>query len=233
MLKVFYGSDTEVVRAAAFADVQTYTSNGYELQRIDALNYETGKLADVCEGVSLFGTPSVYLFDTPSAQTDFWAELVALQETLMQATEPYIVIEGQLTATEKKQLVTQIEWQEAKATPTKRFDTFRLADALVRGDKRSLWITLQEARAAGVATEELIGILWWQVKLIRLAQITNSAQEAKVKDYPYRKAQQAAKRYSKEQALHLVHSLLAVYHDGHGGERDIDIALEQWVLSEV
>lgn len=233
MLSVFYGSDTDAVRTAAFASVESYTENGYELYRVDSLNYESGQLTDLCEGVSLFGTPHVYVIDTPRSVPDLWSEVLALQEVMATASSPYIIIEGTLTAAEKKQLSTQIEWQEAKGEVVKRFDTFRLANALVAGDKRALWIALQEAKASGIAAEEMIGILWWQIKLIRLAQITTSASEAGVKDFPYRKAKQAAKRYSEERVLQLIRSLLAVYHDGHGGLRDIDLALESWVLSEV
>ena len=234
MLTVFYGSDTDVVRSTALAQARAYTDNGYELQRLDALNYESGKLADLAEGVSLFGTPHVYVLDMPTAVSDFWTELVSLQEVLAEAVDPYIVIEGPLTASEKKELRVNVSWQEAKAeTGTKRFDTFRLANALIARDKRTLWITFHEARAAGIAAEEMIGILWWQLKVLRLAQMTNSAAEAGLKEFPYRKAKQALNKFSESQILRLMQSLLAVYHDGHGGERDIINALEQWILHDV
>ena len=233
MLSVFYGSDTEVVRTSAFAHAQTFIKNGYELSRIEAHDYQSGKLANVCEGVSLFGAPGVYILDTPSAHSDFWDELVALQDTLAAATEPYIVIEEALTAVVRKQLSASITWHEAKAEAKKRFDTFRLAGALSARDKRLLWITLHEARTAGIANEEIIGILWWQLKTLRLAQVTNSAAEAGIKEFPYRKAKQALLQFNDKELLALMRSLLVVYHDGHGGERDLSLALEQWILNEV
>jgi hypothetical protein len=65
---------------------------------------------------------------------------------------------------------------------------------------------------------------------MRLAALTNSATEAGMKDYPYRKAKQALQKFSPEELLHLSHSLLELYHQGHKGVVDLQVGLERWVL---
>ena len=233
MLSIFYGSDINAVRDATWAYIQKYTETGYEVHRVDVLNYESGMIADLCESVSLFGTPCVYLIDGPRSVSACWEEVITMQDAMANSPSPFVVVEETMTAAEKKRFKVQVEWHESKRAPVERFDTFRLANALAERNKRALWIISQEAKVAGISTEELIGILWWQLKMIRLTQITSSASEAGVKDYPYQKAKQAAQHYPPERIIELMRTLLMVYHDGHGGVRDIDRALESWILNEV
>ena len=51
-----------------------------------------------------------------------------------------------------------------------------------------------------------------------------------MKDFPYNKAKRALSNFKSDDLEVLSASLLKVYHDGHGGMRDIDEGLEEWVL---
>jgi len=101
---------------------------------------------------------------------------------------------------------------------------------LANKDKKSLWLLFCEAKRNGLSGEEIIGTLWWQLKSLRLAAMTNSASEAGMKDFTYNKAKRALRNFRDGELETLSHSLLLAYHDGHGGIRDIDYALEEWVL---
>jgi hypothetical protein len=74
-------------------------------------------------------------------------------------------------------------------------------------------------------------MLWWQLKSLRLAALTQSAQEAGMKDFPYNKSKRALPAFAPGEVVTLSQSLLELYHAGHSGQRDMDIALEQWVLA--
>ena len=89
---------------------------------------------------------------------------------------------------------------------------------------------LQEAKAAGQSAEEIIGVLWWQLKTLRLAAITNLASEAGLKDFPYNKAKRSLSHFKEGELGTLSLSLLSLYHEGPAGIVDIDEALEQWLL---
>ncbi len=106
-----------------------------------------------------------------------------------------------------------------------------MPEALATKDKRKLWVLLQEARLAGQRDEDIIGLLWWQLKALRLAKITRNADEAGMKEFPYSKAKRALGKFGDGEVEKLSHSLLELYHDGHAGRRDMDMALEEWVLS--
>ncbi len=232
MLYVFYGSGDGAVREAAYAKLDTLRTRLPDLHvtKLDPDEYESGALASAGGTLSLFGAPQAYLLDTPSLHSEYWNELCAVAEMLADSGHHFIVIEGTLLAPQKKALGAASEMTEYKGENTERFDAFKMANALTEKDKRTLWIYLQDAVAAGLPAEEIIGVLWWQLKTMRLALMTKQAAEAGVKDFPYNKAKRALTNFKPGEVEALSRSLLTLYHDGHAGKVDINLALEEWVL---
>lgn len=232
MLHVYFGSDSNRVRADAFAQLAAAEEAGARITRIDSDTYEVGMLENALGAASLFGEAECYLVDSPQEVPELAAEVAACTPGMGESANTFILIEGALTAAQRKTYeahATRVE--ERKAAAADRFNPFGMADALARRDKRSLWTQLQEARRAGLAPEEIIGTLWWQLKTLQLAAITNSAAEAGIKEYPYKKAKSALKSWDDTKLSDCAITLVALYHAGHAGERSIDLALEQWVLT--
>jgi hypothetical protein len=123
------------------------------------------------------------------------------------------------------------ELHEFAAVKAERFNTFALADALAARNKKRLWLLLHNAYESGITPEEIIGVLWWQLKSLRLAAVTKVAAEAGMKDFPYNKAKRGLSSLPLADAERLSHELLTLYHAGHAGEVDLKLALEQWVLT--
>ena len=143
----------------------------------------------------------------------------------------FLILEGPLLAAPKKAYGKHaVEMTECSAEKTERFNAFALAEALAAKDKRRLWVLLQEARLNGLREEEIIGMLWWQLKAFRLAANTHSAAEAGMKDFPYNKAKRALMVFAPGEVEQLSQDLLTLYHDAHAGKREMDTALEQWTL---
>lgn len=231
MLTVFYGNDTVTVRREAMLLIDAYVEKGYTPVRYSAEQYSEGMITNLLQADSLFGEKEVIVFDTPSEEIEFYEDITAVVIELASSTVPFVIIEQSLLATQLKVFTKAgATVQEAKKAGIQKFNTFSMADVLLARDKKTLWILLQEARHAEVASEEIIGILWWQLKTLRLTYVTSNADEAGVKDFPYNKAKRAQSKFSKEELDKLSYSLLEVYHDGHGGRRDIVTALEGWVL---
>jgi DNA polymerase III delta subunit len=192
---------------------------------------EKGIYADAIGGASLFGGEQVYLIDTPSTDEVMYEDTVNNLESFKESNNLFIVIEATLLAPEKKPFAKYADTiEEFKAVATERFNSFALADALAARDKKSLWLLLNEAVLSGIAQEELIGTLWWQLKSLRLAAMTRSASEAGMKDYPYDKAKRALGKFKPGEIESLSHSLLSLQHMSRLGKRDLDLALERWVL---
>lgn len=231
MLEVYFGNDVIRVRQAALKVIEAKVASGATLQTIDDSNYVTGLYADVSGGVSLFGGEEIYLIDTPSNDSSMYEDTIANLEIFQASPHLFIVIESTLLAAEKKQFAKYADkLEEFKAVANERFNSFALADALAAKDKKSLWLLLHEAVLSGIAFEELIGTLWWQLKSLRLAAETKSATEAGMKDFPYNKAKRALVKFKPGEVEALSHSLLKLQHDSRLGKRDLDLALEQWVL---
>lgn len=228
MLAIHFGTDTAAIREAAFKAVAATGVDAPDI--ISGEGYETGQLADTVGGASLFGSPRVVVIDTPT--DDMATELTPLLETMAAGTDTFIIIEGALLAAAKKRYGTYTSnLYEYTAMKAERFNTFALADSLAARNKKQLWLLLQQALQAGVSSEEVIGVLWWQLKSLRLAALTANASEAGIKDYPYGKAKRALVLIPLADAERLSHQLLDLYHQGHSGETDITLALEQWMLT--
>lgn len=231
MLHVYYGNDSTTVRERAFAAVESLATEGVRVTRLESGQFERGMLANLLGAASLWGDPELYLIDTPSEDADFYAELVAHVAELGESNNTFVVMETTLLAPERKKFEKYASvLEESKRLVVERFDVFRMAEALSKRDKKSLWVLLQEAKQAGLAAEEIIGTLWWQLKTLRLAALTKSADEAGMKEFPYNKAKRALSGFKAGEIEKLSIDLLRVYHDGHGGVRDTDEGLEEWVL---
>lgn len=231
MLVVYFGTDRKQCRSAADAYIKKQ-GDGVTINTIDDRSYTEGSLENAVGAESLFGNKELYVLDTPSRTAEFEAAVKDKLEEIAESSNTFIVIEGALLAPAKKRYAKHAEiFEEFSADKAERFNTFALADALAKRDRRTLWLLLQEARSLGFSDEELIGILWWQLKALRLANITTNATEAGMKDYPYQKAKRSLQAFAAGDIDRLSHTLLKLYHEGHAGIRELDTALEKWILT--
>lgn len=227
MLYVYYGSDTNKVRAEALAKLETTN-----FSRIEASNFNVGQVLSSAEGQSLFGGNEAYLLDNPSENSEYWNEVLNGLDTLAKSEHLFVLVEAAILAEDKKKITKfAAEITEYKKTKTDEFNQFALTDALAARDKRQLWLLLQESLKNGSVAEEIIGILWWQLKTMRLAALTASATEAGMKDYPYKKAKAALLKFPLPLVVEKSRSLTALYHDARSGKGDMLEQLEVWTLS--
>ena len=232
MYVVFYGSDRGKVRDGATEYIDSNLPSDGTLTTIDGSDFEPGQIADALGASSLFGGSEWFVLDTPSDNVDFAEAVNSSLAELSESGNTFVILEGSLLAPAKKKYEKYAaDVKEFTAEKAERFNSFVLAEALAGKDKRKLWVLLQESRLEGLREEEIVGMLWWQLKALRLAALTKSAAEAGMKDFPYNKAKRALTKFSEGEVERLSQSLLEVYHAGHSGMMDMDVALEEWVLS--
>lgn len=229
MLAVFFGTDRTAVRDAAKA----YTDKvDGAVTIVDEATYINGQIGSSVGAASLFGGSEVFLLDTPSSDDDFYREVLESLKDMAESANVFVVMEGALLAEPKKKYGKHASVsEEFAAEKAERFNSFGIADALARKDKKQMWVLLQQAKLTGLREEEIIGMLWWQLKALRLAAQTRSPEEAGMKDFPYKKAKQSLNKFADGEVEQLSRSLLELYHHGHQGLRDLDVALEEWVLT--
>jgi len=232
MLLVFFGNSIIEVRGAAFKEIDKDKQKGVVMETISTDNFSAEMLVDLASGSSLFGTETLYLLDTPSNSAEVYEKVIEGLPLLAESAHKFVIIEGALLAPVKKKFAKHAEvCEEFKTAAAQRFNTFAAADAFAKKDKRTLWMLLSEAREEGIADEEIIGIIWWQIKAMRLAEQTASAKDAGMKDWPYNKAKQSLGNFKDGELMNLSNSLLDFYHQSRTGKVDMDIALEKWILS--
>lgn len=232
MLYAFFGTDEQTVREKANARIKAEREKGAEVVRIASDNYAPEMIESAVGSASLFGLPQVVVLDTPSALPEMYERCFGLLDALAQSVNTVVLIERKLLAPEKKKLQKYAaSCDEYAAESAQSFNTFALADALVRRDKKNLWVLLMQAKAVGIGSEEIIGTLFWQLKALRLAEKTDSAAEAGQKPFVHTKAKRALSQFKAGELERLSAGLLRVYHDGHAGRRNIDVALERWALA--
>jgi DNA polymerase III delta subunit len=232
MYTVFFGTDRTKVRDHATAYTEKNFPPDGTLTTFDSQSFVSGQIADALGATSLFGGAEWFVLDTPSANPDFAEEVKTALKEMSESVNTFIILEEALLAPAKKtygKFAASVE--EFTAPKNERFNTFAMAEALAQKDKRQLWVLLQDARKGGLREEEIIGMLWWQLKSLRLAAVTNSADEAGMKDFPYNKSKRALSKFAPGEVTALSQTLLELYHAGHSGQRDMDIALEEWVLT--
>ena len=233
MLIVFYGANEIKVREALAVQLDSLreVDPAIVMVRVEADTYSSGQLANLVGATSLFGEKYVYVLDNPLQAEDFWTEVETLASDLASSRQTFILVEKSLLAGPKKILISNAtSITEYKSEAGEGFNPFLMADAFLRKDKRALWLLLEEAKKNDLPAEEIIGVLWWQIKTLRLAILTKTATEAGVKDFPYNKAKKAINNFKPGEVEALALSLLTLYHAGHAGECDIDLALESWAL---
>ncbi len=231
MIHLYFGNDTVAVRQQALRAVESLALDDVRVTRIESAQFEPGMITNLLGATSLFGGTELYVLDTPSDDGEFYREIIAQVPAMGESHNTFVIIEGALLAPERKKFEKYASVVvESKREAGERFDVFKMAEALSKRDKKTLWVLLQEAKRAGLSAEEIIGTLWWQLKTLRIAAQTASAEAAGMKSYPYDKAKRALGGFKVGEIEKLSIDLLLVYHEGHGGVRDTDEGLEEWVL---
>lgn len=231
MLYVVYGSDSVKVRKEAHALIERVRP-GVPIEQVSAEEYSTEYLESLVGAVALFSVVPVFLLDSVSDDEMLFEDLLNHAGALGESPNTFVVLERSLGVSAKKVLTPCArEVIEVAGAKEERFNTFVLADALLRRDKKTLWLLFCEAQAAGISSEEIVGTLHWQLKVMRLALRAKSAEEAGVKPFVFDKARRGLAKYQAGEIDEKARSLLLAYHRGHAGECDLGYALESWILS--
>ncbi len=230
MIKIYFGNDTIKIRTAAQKEVEKFVSAGGRMEFVDSDSYEEGMLLNLAMGNSLFGDKIVFLLEYPLANTKVRDDLEKNFSQLEESEQLFVVIEGALKAEQKKLWSKCSRMEEFKAEAGESFNVFALGDAILKRDRKALWLIWSEARLLGIAPEELVGIIWWQLKSLRLAGLTSSAEEAGMKGFPYQKSKRGLAKFAVEDPEKLSRSLIETYHQSRLGYLDLDMAMERWLL---
>ncbi len=161
-------------------------------------------------------------------------ELLKSLKEMQKAEHVFIFLEGKLdkkTVTKFEKYAEKIQECSTEEKKKERFNTFSLTDALIRRNKKELWILYQKAKDSNIAPEEIHSILFWQVKSMLLASKSASAKEAGLNPFVFNKSKNFLKHYSEKEVRGLSQKLIELSHDARRGIHEFDTALERFMLA--
>jgi hypothetical protein len=231
MLYVYFGNHPITVRQKAFSFIESLTEHVRPVH-VERNSYSEGILTELAQGASLFGDYSVVILDSLGEEDAIFEAVIETAPLFKESANHFVLIEEKIRAPHKKILdQNAVRIEEIKHENEAGFNSFLLTDALLRRDKKSLWLLLTEAWRNGLSNEEIIGVLFWQIKTLRLAAHTKSAQESGLKPFVDQKARRALKLFSMEEVEKFSKTLIQIYHRGHEGKLDLSNSLETLILS--
>ena len=121
--------------------------------------------------------------------------------------------------------------EKAAAKNRPEFNIFSLTDSFGRRDKKSLWVLYRKALAADAAPEEIHGILFWQLKTMIVASKSSTAKDAGLAPFVFSKAQGFLRNFKNDELIGLSKKMVSLYADARRGAFELEIGLEQFVLS--
>ena len=237
MIYIIYGSDQKKASAAfsKLIDRLVERKPDASLVRVQNETFSNEELDELVGGQGLFEQKCIVAARGLLSNKDLRDVLVKRMKEIAASENIFIFLEEVLDAKSKKAFekhAEKIQHTEAKEIRTKdRYNIFSLGEVLGQRDRTHLWTKIQEARLAGITSEEVHRILLWQTKSMLLACCTKDALEAEMKPFPYNKAKSLAKNFSENELRKLSWELVALFHIVRRGELDFDIALERFVLS--
>lgn len=145
----------------------------------------------------------------------------------------FILEEGKIDAAMKKKIskAAAETFLFEKNQKEAAFNRFAIADALGARDRKRAWVLLLEALRAGAASEEVVGLLFWQVKAMLLARSHKTAEEAGLNPFVFRKAQNCSRNFTDEELTNLSRTLMTLPHEARRGGLELPLALERFILS--
>lgn len=110
------------------------------------------------------------------------------------------------------------------------FNIFALTDALGERDKRKAWIIYEKALSSGMVADEIFWRVMWGVKALLLSLKCESAEEAGLNPFVYKKNKGFLRHWKAHELEKLSEDLVIGYHEARRGNGEIETMIEKVLL---
>lgn len=235
MIELYYGGDFDKTRNAARASIAAHSAGDATVVHIDSNNFSPSALDECIGSQGLFFSKLVV--DLKDVCDLAERKEIVLERLNEMAASPNIFVwsERSLDAkslTEAKKHVSSFKDFPAKAKPRPEAPiVFDFAAAVALKDKKKAWSLYAQFVREESSPEEVCGTLAWQFKMIVLAHVCMTADEAGVSPYAFQNAKRIATKVSKAEALARLRDIVSMYHEAHRGRVNLDAAIERFALA--
>lgn len=181
---------------------------------ISPANLNKDVLFEYAQTISLFGESPVILVENLIKNK----EISLSQEDLVLLNESktvFVFLEEKVLISDSKKYKkysTMEDFSSVVAKQSPKTNVFGIADSFSRRNKIETWILYTETVLAGVAPEEISGIIFWKIKTMIL---------------------NGSKVFSLDELKRQSSELVSLYHRAHQGKIDFAVGLEQFILDSL
>jgi|SRR5579872_861700 len=204
-----------------------------EIFRMHDENWSEGQFDELLVAQGLFDQKYIVILDSLFDMAEAKERILDRASDMKESENVFLIIESDVDKKSLDKISKHAEKvQEFEGGPSKeeRFNTFGLADAFGRRDKKGLWVGYLKALDQGISPEEISGVLFWQIKNIIIAQKTKSAKESKLSPFVDTKARGFAKNFTPDEVGSFARSIVEATQSVRQGEGEMEVLLERVVL---
>jgi DNA polymerase III delta subunit len=237
MLYVYHGSDIEKARTKVRKTIESLRAKqpNATYMRVYGDEFLTTDTLELTASQGLFKSAYIVLLDSILASADAEKRFAEALVAFADAEHVFLLLQDSID----EKLLAQIA---KKAQKVDRFDVhtapqkaplnpFALTDALLARDAGGVFAQLYTATKSGRPPEETLGTLFWAAKSIVLAHTARSATDAGLKEFPFKKAQRAAQKFSRTEARQLMCALATAQADAYTQGVPLELMLERILIS--
>ncbi|HEY4503796.1 MAG TPA: hypothetical protein VJJ28_01665 [Candidatus Paceibacterota bacterium] len=216
MIYFYHGTDKEKVRVKSheLIDLLKKKKPDVSFFRIDIENFNQNLVEQCIGGQGLFISKSIVLLDRLCEKKEVKEQFLENISEIAESDNIFIILEGKLDKVSiskiEKKAEKSVKFDMIEKSNKEEFNTFALADALGRKDRKNAWVLYRKAIDKGEAPEALHGMLFWKVKTM----ILNSSFGL----------------YKKEELYGLADKLITIYHDSRRGMHELETGVEGVIL---
>lgn len=193
----------------------------------------TGELLEIISNQGLFRSKKLFVLHGFLGVSDVSSWFFKNIEIMFQSGHCFVLYEDKVLSPVLKKLTDAKIPVEKETTKTiqKTYsnEVFAITDALLRRDRKIAWVAYQRALKANKSAEEIIGLLWWQIKSLWL--VSSMGPKSGLKPFVYNKNKKALEKYSKREIRKLAKDIVDIYHESRLGKYTLEHGCEKLLLS--
>jgi DNA polymerase III delta subunit len=240
MLYVFHGTDISksLEKARHLIDSLRAKKPDASYVPINADNWHASIVEEHLGGQGLFSNKYIVFLDRVTENDEAKEAISGFVQAMNESTNIFVTLEGKLNAELKKVFEKHAEKVVVTDLPAVGksfgakgdFNVFALADAVGNRDRARSWAIYRQAIDQGLESESILGTLFWQMKSMIVANEGKSAAETGLSPFVFSKSKKYSSNYSVSELKTFLTRLITLYHDGHRGMVDLELATEKLLL---
>jgi DNA polymerase III delta subunit len=235
MITLLYGTDA-VARNKKREKIESdMRKAGTDIVTLTYTTFSQESIESFLQTQGLFGGQTCVVLKDVLSRDDA-GEYILKAGTALSESKTHFIFDSEVVSKEQQKLFSKLgtveQYDADKKKPREKFNTFSLTDAFNKKDKKNLWVLYSEALRAGVSPEEIVGVLFWNIKNIVLycSAEQKSATTTGISPFVFSKLQTTAKNFSKDEALARAKELTEITHASRMGQGDSATLLELFIL---